>query len=136
MQHRMEPRSAGADYTATKGTLTFNPGDTSQTFNIPILADTIDENNEVFSVTLSSPTNAVINDFLDNLQLLMTIQNQQFHLQMLQQQMKMLAQQILLQHSLQPLKKQSPLTMLHQMEQQLLVQIILLELEQSHLPQG
>ena len=56
--------SAAADYTNTSGTLTFNPGDTSQTFNIPILADTIDENNETFSVTLSSPTNATINDLL------------------------------------------------------------------------
>ena len=56
--------SAGADYTTSSGTLTFNPGDTSKTFNIPILADTIDEDNEVFSVTLSSPTNATINDLL------------------------------------------------------------------------
>ena len=50
--------TAGADYTATTGTLTFIPGDTSETFNIPILADTVDEVNEVFSVTLSSPSNA------------------------------------------------------------------------------
>lgn len=56
--------TAGADYTATTGTLTFIPGDTSETFNIPILADTVDEVNEVFSVTLSSPSNAVINDIL------------------------------------------------------------------------
>ena len=56
--------TAGADYTATTGTLTFIPGDTSETFNIPILADTVDEVNEVFSVTLSSPSNAVINDVL------------------------------------------------------------------------
>ena len=56
--------SAGADYTTSSGTLTFNPGDTSKTFNIPILADTIDEDNEVFSVTLSSPTNATINDLV------------------------------------------------------------------------
>ena len=56
--------TAGADYTATTGTLTFIPGDISETFNIPILADTVDEVNEVFSVTLSSPSNAVINDVL------------------------------------------------------------------------
>ena len=42
-------------------------------------------------------------------------------------------QPILLQHSLQLLKKQSQLIMLHQMEQQLLVQIIPLAQEQSHL---
>ena len=56
--------SAAADYTNTSGTLTFNPKHTTQTFNIPILADTIDESNEAFSVTLSSPTNATINDLL------------------------------------------------------------------------
>ena len=56
--------SAGADYTTSSGTLTFNPGDTSKTFNITILSDTIVEDNEVLSVTLSSPTNATINDLL------------------------------------------------------------------------
>ena len=35
--------TAGADYTSTSGTLTFNAGDASKTVNIPILADTIDE---------------------------------------------------------------------------------------------
>ena len=29
---------AGSDYTATSGTLTFNPGETSQTINVPITA--------------------------------------------------------------------------------------------------
>ena len=74
--------------------------------------------------------------FLDNLPLLMMMQSRQFHLQMLHLQMKMQAPQILLPHSLQPHKKQSPLIMLHQMELRLLEQIIPLEQEPSHLPQG
>ena len=52
--------TAGADYTSTSGTLTFNAGDTSKTVNIPILADTIDEENETFTFTLSSALNATI----------------------------------------------------------------------------
>ena len=51
---------AGTDYTATSGTLTFNPGETSKTFSVPVLGDVTQENNETFSVTLSSPTNATI----------------------------------------------------------------------------
>ena len=50
--------TAAADYTAATGTLTFNPGDTTKTLNVAILADTIDEENETFTVALSSPTNA------------------------------------------------------------------------------
>ena len=56
--------TSGADYTAGTGTLTFNPGVTSQSFTIPILADTIDEENETFTVTLSSPTNALVSTLL------------------------------------------------------------------------
>ena len=52
--------TAGADYTSASGTLTFNAGDTSKTVNIPILADTIDEENETFTFTLSSALNATI----------------------------------------------------------------------------
>ena len=43
-----------------RATLTFNAGDTSKTVNIPILADTIDEENETFTFTLSSALNATI----------------------------------------------------------------------------
>ncbi|MDD1426103.1 hypothetical protein MEO93_16665 [Dolichospermum sp. ST_sed3] len=49
---------AGSDYTSTSGTLTFNPGVTSQLINIPILNDAINEANETFTLTLSSSTNA------------------------------------------------------------------------------
>jgi len=48
--------TAGSDYTATSGTLTFNPGVTSQTISVPIINDTTVEGNETFTVTLSGPT--------------------------------------------------------------------------------
>jgi len=51
---------AGSDYTTTSGTLTFNPGETSKTINIPIIGDTVIENNETLTVNLSSPTNATL----------------------------------------------------------------------------
>ncbi|MFM6348047.1 MAG: Calx-beta domain-containing protein, partial [Dolichospermum sp.] len=51
--------TAGLDYTATNGTLTFAPGaPTSQVINIPILNDSLNEADETFTLTLSSPTNA------------------------------------------------------------------------------
>ena len=47
---------AGADYTATSGTLTFNQGQTSQTFTVPIRSHNLVEGNKTFFVTLSNPT--------------------------------------------------------------------------------
>ncbi|MCO5797318.1 MAG: S8 family serine peptidase [Dolichospermum sp. LBC05a] len=49
---------AGSDYTTTSGTLTFAPGVTSQDIIIPILNDSLNEAQETFNLTLSSPTNA------------------------------------------------------------------------------
>ncbi|MBE9127593.1 MULTISPECIES: glycoside hydrolase family 9 protein [unclassified Coleofasciculus] len=54
--------TAGSDYTAKSGTLTFNPGDTSKTFSIPVIGDTTVESNETFKVNLSGATNATIGD--------------------------------------------------------------------------
>ena len=51
---------AGSDYTSTSGTLTFNAGVTSQTINIPILNDSLNEANETFTLNLTSPTNATL----------------------------------------------------------------------------
>ncbi|MBV9495282.1 MAG: right-handed parallel beta-helix repeat-containing protein, partial [Acidobacteria bacterium] len=51
---------AGSDYTATSGVVTFSPGTTSQTINVPISGDTVAEANETFSVNLSTPSNATI----------------------------------------------------------------------------
>ena len=56
-----------ADYTGTSGTLTFNPGDTSKTITVPVLADTTDESNETVSLTLSGATNASISDITGTL---------------------------------------------------------------------
>ncbi|HEY9692384.1 MAG TPA: Calx-beta domain-containing protein [Oculatellaceae cyanobacterium] len=51
---------AGSDYTNTTGTLTFSPGVTSQIINIPILNDAVNETDEVFTLTLTNPTNATL----------------------------------------------------------------------------
>ncbi|MGB3207051.1 MAG: Calx-beta domain-containing protein [Crinalium sp.] len=48
----------GSDYTSTTGTLTFNPGVTSQAINIPIVNDSVNEANETFTLAISTPTNA------------------------------------------------------------------------------
>jgi glucose/arabinose dehydrogenase len=53
---------AGADYTATTGTINFSAGQTTQTITIPILNDTAVESNETFSVTLSTPTGAILSN--------------------------------------------------------------------------
>ena len=52
---------AGADYTAVGPTLlTFAPGVTTQTFNVPVLGDLLNELDETFFVNLSGATNAII----------------------------------------------------------------------------
>ncbi len=50
---------AGSDYTAASGTLTFTPGNDTQTITIAVLGDTSDENDETFFVNLSNATGAV-----------------------------------------------------------------------------
>ena len=54
--------AAGADYTIASGTLTFNPGETSQQIVVQVQGDTASEANETFSVNLSGATNATIAD--------------------------------------------------------------------------
>ncbi len=54
--------SAGSDYAAKLGTLTFAGGATSQTITVPVIGDTAVEPNETFTVALSNPTNATIAD--------------------------------------------------------------------------
>ena len=51
---------AGSDYTANSGTVTFVPGDISETVTVLVDGDTLDENDETFSVSLTSPSNATI----------------------------------------------------------------------------
>ena len=52
--------TAGQDYTASSGTLTFAPGVTSQQVKVAIIGDTTVEPNETFTVTLSKPSGATI----------------------------------------------------------------------------
>ena len=54
--------TAGSDYTATSGTLTFAAGDTEKTVSVPVLADDTDEGSEALTLTLTSPTGATIVD--------------------------------------------------------------------------
>jgi hypothetical protein len=49
--------TAGKDYTATSGTLSFNPGQTSATVAVPVLVDPINDGNETFNLYLSQPAN-------------------------------------------------------------------------------
>lgn len=53
---------AGEDYTTTSGTLTFNPGETSQTIPVAVLPNTTNEATEQFFVNLDTPVNATIAD--------------------------------------------------------------------------
>ena len=54
--------TAGSDYTAVSGTLTFAPGQLTRTIAVPVLGDTVVEPNETFIVNLTSPTNATLSD--------------------------------------------------------------------------
>ncbi|MBI3969838.1 MAG: fibronectin type III domain-containing protein [Chloroflexi bacterium] len=49
---------ARGDYTATSGSLTFAPGETSKSIAVAVTNDTLLETSEAFTVTLSSPVNA------------------------------------------------------------------------------
>ena len=53
-----------ADYGAVSGTLTFVPGDTSETITVPVVGDLLDEDNENYTIALSSPANATFGDNL------------------------------------------------------------------------
>jgi PKD repeat protein len=53
---------AGGDYIPTKGTLTFAPGRTSQSFSVPINNDTLPEPTDVVRLRLSNPVNAGLGD--------------------------------------------------------------------------
>jgi len=52
--------TAGSDYTATTGTLTIQPGQTSATIKVPVVGDAVSEPDETFTITLSNPTNATL----------------------------------------------------------------------------
>ena len=52
--------TAGSDYVAKTGTLTFSPGQTTKSIPITINGDTVNEFDELFGVTFSNPTNATL----------------------------------------------------------------------------
>src|SRR5207249_1724153 len=52
--------TAGTDYQATSGTLTFPPGTTTEHALVPIIGNTTIQPNRQFTVTLSNPMNATI----------------------------------------------------------------------------
>ena len=54
--------TAGDDYTAKNGSLTFNAGETSKTIQVSIIDDTVDDDNETLTVTLSNASGAEISD--------------------------------------------------------------------------
>ena len=54
--------TAGGDYQAASGTLTFAPGEASKTVTVPVYGDRVAEPNETFIVNLSGATNATIGD--------------------------------------------------------------------------
>ncbi len=58
----VNPATAGSDYTAKSGTLTFAPGVLFRDIAVPIVGDVLDEANETFLINLTNPTNATITD--------------------------------------------------------------------------
>ncbi|HEX6184662.1 MAG TPA: Calx-beta domain-containing protein [Pyrinomonadaceae bacterium] len=52
--------TAGPDFTATSGTLTFGVGETSKTFDVAILEDTLDETDETVNLGLNSPVGGAL----------------------------------------------------------------------------
>ena len=54
--------TAGSDYTASNGSLTFNTGNTSQTVSVTVLTDSDDEGQETLTLTLSNASSATLAD--------------------------------------------------------------------------
>ena len=54
--------TAGEDYTATSGTLTFAPGETEKTVSVAIIDDTVEDSGETFTLALSDPSGGSLGD--------------------------------------------------------------------------
>ena len=54
--------TSGTDFTAESGTLTFAANETSKTVSVATTDDSTDEDNEIFTLRLSGPTNATLGD--------------------------------------------------------------------------
>ena len=52
--------TAGSDYTATSGTLTFSPGQTTKHVEVTIIGDGVHEGNEYLTMELHSPKNVTV----------------------------------------------------------------------------
>ena len=52
--------TAGQDYTATSGTLSFAAGESDKTFAVPIVNDNIAEGPQTFTITLSNPSGGTL----------------------------------------------------------------------------
>ena len=52
----------GSDYTSTRGTLTFEAGETTKTVDVPIIDDGVEDDGETFTFTLSNASGASIAD--------------------------------------------------------------------------
>lgn len=57
--------TAGADYTAGSGTLSFAAGETSKTVEVAVIGDATNEENETLKVVLSNPTGVPAANLLD-----------------------------------------------------------------------
>jgi hypothetical protein len=62
--------NAGSDYQSKSGTLTFQPGVTQQSLTLTVLGDTTSESDETFTVNLTNPTGAVLQDAIGEVSLL------------------------------------------------------------------
>lgn len=51
---------AGSDFVSVNGTLSFSPGQTSQTVDVTVIGDNVVEDNELFGVRLTNPSEGVI----------------------------------------------------------------------------
>jgi hypothetical protein len=54
--------TAGSDYTARSGTVTFAAGETTKTVTVPITGDGAVEGNETFTISLAGASGATIAD--------------------------------------------------------------------------
>ena len=54
--------TAGADYTTTSGTLTFEPGEQRKTIAVPIAQDAVEDDGETLTLTLSDVSGAELAD--------------------------------------------------------------------------
>ena len=54
--------TAGDDYEAVQGTLTFAPGETEKTVSVTVIDDTVEDSGETFRLLLSSPDGATLAD--------------------------------------------------------------------------